>query len=377
MSRKMIAHDWGPVIGTHARCHLHINASISACHNVGGTMQTKPDLARDFIMENQGWLHLLSPTSVDRAERGLLGVIMTNPIAASIVAPTHVSLPGPTPSKKAAEAITALSFKTPLSMLSPLTLQLIQSTVQSPLLEVLPAGDLDSIPKLNEPYDFTAYDVDAVGFPNPSQLREMTEFLSAFTGSGESDTEVDGYNMKSQEDFNLGSLTSTDKETRSDSESALSAPAKQTKPIVSTGKGKVSMKPEYPYNPESCNDKLNIFKERMRLIIVPPRLANGKASTQSLKNVVVYFEDASAKDSSPTHISTGNNNKAGTKGSGSGSSLKQKSLAASGELKGTDQQEKLIKALQKWWMSVFNLNELNHSNSSEVPASEPPFQKHF
>ncbi|KAF8835331.1 hypothetical protein BDN67DRAFT_984696 [Paxillus ammoniavirescens] len=76
----LTAHDWGPVVETHVHCHLRITASISTRHDVGGTMQIKPNLARDFIMANQGRLRLLPPTSVNRAERGLLRVIMTNPI---------------------------------------------------------------------------------------------------------------------------------------------------------------------------------------------------------------------------------------------------------------------------------------------------------
>jgi hypothetical protein len=43
------------------------------------------------------------------------------------------------------------------------------------------------------------------------------------------------------------------------------------------------------------NEELQIFKNRMRKLIVPPHLANGKASTQTLKAVLVYFEDASSE----------------------------------------------------------------------------------
>ncbi|KAF8834003.1 hypothetical protein BDN67DRAFT_1016974 [Paxillus ammoniavirescens] len=88
---KMITHDWGPVVGTHTRCHLRITASVSTRHDMGGTMQIKPDLARDFVMENQGQLHLLPSTSVNRAERGLLGVIVTNPIAGESIEMPHIT----------------------------------------------------------------------------------------------------------------------------------------------------------------------------------------------------------------------------------------------------------------------------------------------
>ena len=41
------------------------------------------------------------------------------------------------------------------------------------------------------------------------------------------------------------------------------------------------------------NEELLLFKQRLRKIIVPPRLANGKVSTRTPKPVLVYFEDAS------------------------------------------------------------------------------------
>ena len=40
------------------------------------------------------------------------------------------------------------------------------------------------------------------------------------------------------------------------------------------------------------NDELQLFKERLRNLIVPPRLANGKVSTRTPKPVLVFFEDA-------------------------------------------------------------------------------------
>ncbi|KIM54662.1 hypothetical protein SCLCIDRAFT_30957 [Scleroderma citrinum Foug A] len=41
-----------------------------------------------------------------------------------------------------------------------------------------------------------------------------------------------------------------------------------------------------------ADSKLDIFLAKMRSMIVPPHLANGKLSTCTPKNVVVYFEDA-------------------------------------------------------------------------------------
>ena len=43
------------------------------------------------------------------------------------------------------------------------------------------------------------------------------------------------------------------------------------------------------------DEELVLFKERLRKIIVPPRLANGKVSTRTPKPVLVYFEDASSE----------------------------------------------------------------------------------
>jgi hypothetical protein len=40
-------------------------------------------------------------------------------------------------------------------------------------------------------------------------------------------------------------------------------------------------------------EEFNFFINRMRPLIVPQRLANGKTSTRALRPVMVYFEDAS------------------------------------------------------------------------------------
>jgi hypothetical protein len=41
-------------------------------------------------------------------------------------------------------------------------------------------------------------------------------------------------------------------------------------------------------------EELLLFKDRLRKLIVPPRLSNGKASTRTPKAMLVYFEDASS-----------------------------------------------------------------------------------
>jgi hypothetical protein len=55
------------------------------------------------------------------------------------------------------------------------------------------------------------------------------------------------------------------------------------------------------------NEELLLFKDRMRKLIVPPRLANGRASTRIPKAVLVYFEDASGetKESRTTTSTSG------------------------------------------------------------------------
>ena len=56
------------------------------------------------------------------------------------------------------------------------------------------------------------------------------------------------------------------------------------------------------------NEELLLFKDRLRKLIVPPRLANGKVSTRTPKAVLVYFEDASS-EVKETLTSSGNSKK--------------------------------------------------------------------
>lgn len=58
------------------------------------------------------------------------------------------------------------------------------------------------------------------------------------------------------------------------------------------------------------NDELEIFIETVRPLIVPPCLANGKPSTQPMKPVTVYFDDAASEDELAGPAPTGNHNKA-------------------------------------------------------------------
>ena len=52
--------------------------------------------------------------------------------------------------------------------------------------------------------------------------------------------------------------------------------------------------------------EFKIFKDRMRNLIVPPVLSNGKKSTRPMKKVVVCFEDGSTTDQQSTNPVTGN-----------------------------------------------------------------------
>lgn len=52
-------------------------------------------------------------------------------------------------------------------------------------------------------------------------------------------------------------------------------------------------------------EELRLFKERLRSIIVPPRLANGKVSTRAPKAVLVYFEDVNNEARDTLTASTG------------------------------------------------------------------------
>jgi hypothetical protein len=58
------------------------------------------------------------------------------------------------------------------------------------------------------------------------------------------------------------------------------------------------------------DEELDVFIETMRSLIIPPRLANGKASTRPMKAVTVYFDDVASDDDSMAPESTGNCSKA-------------------------------------------------------------------
>ncbi|KAI5983678.1 hypothetical protein EDC04DRAFT_2616087 [Pisolithus marmoratus] len=226
------------------------------------------------------------------------------------------------------------------------------------------------------------------------------------THKSDSDTEIDRYESKSQEDFDLDILDATTDDLEESGSSCQSdetdvetrhfinncpnlkpeashAPPKWKKPAGSIGKGKGLTKPASFYDPQNCSfmiqceisstisldslciavaekywldsdkakagslsiqtdEELDMFKGQMRLLIVPAHLANGKPSTCPLKNVLVYFEDAGREDVQPSHMSTNKGNKAV-----SWPSSKQKPSSGDGGLEGMGQQEELIQALQE------------------------------
>jgi hypothetical protein len=57
-------------------------------------------------------------------------------------------------------------------------------------------------------------------------------------------------------------------------------------------------KPKTPATSIHSVDELKIFRDRMRLLIVPQRLASGKISSRHLRPVTVCFEDGSNTDQS-------------------------------------------------------------------------------
>ena len=96
-------------------------------------------------------------------------------------------------------------------------------------------------------------------------------------------------------------------------------------------------------------EEMKIFKDRMRPLIVPQRLSNGKISTQILKQVIIFFEDSSGSVS--TGGSAGSRRLKSTNSKGS----RKKVIIDDGTLNALEenQTQKTIKTmiadLQKCW----------------------------
>ncbi|KIN97849.1 hypothetical protein M404DRAFT_10681 [Pisolithus tinctorius Marx 270] len=277
-----------------------------------------------------------------------------------------------------------------------------QDPIANTQTSVLQADSLDPIAEDDEPYDFTALSsypqLDTANLSNASHLGNAQEFVSIITGTDgrdyNYDMEIDEYDMKSQEDFNLDILGTSDDESNLDSGSDeeletqilqqrpnlkqvvphIPAKQKQVAGFKFADNGKASTKPIGSYNPEEqkkirrylgqiklqyqldsdkvkagsisiqTDDKLDIFKARMRSLIVPKCLPSGKPSTHPMKTILIYFEDAGGEDS---HLSAGDGNKVGSKGSGPSSKWNLSSTR--GELIDNEEQEKIVAALQECW----------------------------
>lgn len=114
-------------------------------------------------------------------------------------------------------------------------------------------------------------------------------------------------------------------------------------------------------------DELNMFKARLRDLIVPQRLPSGKLSTRAPKKVIVLFEDAGTDDTSAGHgdgLSMGHRKNGG--GMTSRQVAKQKhsgpTTSTSGQLGGTGLREEVIKQLQERWRCEA------HSRGPESPV---------
>ncbi|KAF8139088.1 hypothetical protein EV363DRAFT_1293320 [Boletus edulis] len=89
------------------------------------------------------------------------------------------------------------------------------------------------------------------------------------------------------------------------------------------------------------DEELELFMDRMRPLIVPQLLSNGKISARPLKPILVIFDDSRNDESveSPARPSTGNSRKAGMKGSSK--------TPSNNELDGANKQQDWIEALHK------------------------------
>jgi hypothetical protein len=73
-------------------------------------------------------------------------------------------------------------------------------------------------------------------------------------------------------------------------------------------------KPKTPATSIQSVDELKIFKDRLRLLIVPQCLSNGKLSSRVLKPVTVCFENGSNTDQSSAHTNQSNSRHSTTSG---------------------------------------------------------------
>ncbi|KAF8120014.1 hypothetical protein EV363DRAFT_1460284 [Boletus edulis] len=111
------------------------------------------------------------------------------------------------------------------------------------------------------------------------------------------------------------------------------------------------------------DDELEMFIRRMRSLIVPPRLANGKPSTRAPKDPLVQFGDASVGGDSA--IQPSNNNKgakAGPSGASKQTFLSESSGTDKDKAEGSDRRKELIRQLMERWKCAI------HAKGSEHPV---------
>ncbi|KAH7923723.1 hypothetical protein BV22DRAFT_1130419 [Leucogyrophana mollusca] len=110
------------------------------------------------------------------------------------------------------------------------------------------------------------------------------------------------------------------------------------------------------------DEELDIFIGRIRALVVPTRLANGKPSTRAIKAVTVRFEDAGTKDISTT--SSAGNGKKAINNTRTSAATKEKSPAVSpsGRIEGSTQHQEYVKSLQERWTCK------SHSKSPDSPT---------
>ncbi|KAF8431517.1 hypothetical protein L210DRAFT_866544, partial [Boletus edulis BED1] len=95
------------------------------------------------------------------------------------------------------------------------------------------------------------------------------------------------------------------------------------------------------FTPIQSDEELELFMDRMRPLIVPQLLSNGKISARPLKPILVIFDDSRNDESvkSPARPSTGNGCKVGMKGSSK--------TPSNNELDGANKQQDWIEALHQ------------------------------
>ncbi|KAI9568181.1 hypothetical protein HD554DRAFT_2038998 [Boletus coccyginus] len=232
---------------------------------------------------------------------------------------------------------------------------------------------------------------------------DPAKVLSVITGGDalefDIEPEGDGYETRSQEDFDLDGITTGLDEDGSASDlgpgemdddddmsnlrpGAQYAPAKWIPPIKPVHKGKAPVKPTSSYDPATCVFKIPCAVHRTQgskssnipfhvssyITLNKLRITVAEKLDQFPGLIKLQYRlDCKAKtpftseDTSVAPVTdAGSRNKVGTRGSALPS--KQKPSSSTGDLDGADEQQKLIEALQKRWTCN------THSRGTESPV---------